>query len=52
MNSENLQQKGGMSSTIKTAQTMVKVILLVKALNLIQKLSNQVSVIIQMHIFM
>ena len=47
-----LSRKDGMSSTIKTAQTMVKVILMVQALNLGQKISNHIFVIIKMHIFL
>ena len=52
MNLQNLQQERGMSLMFKIGQIMVKEMEMMKALNLKQKLSNQVFVIIQMHIFL
>ena len=50
--SSNFATKNGMSLMIKIIQNMVKEIKMIQALNLRQKLSNQVFVIIQMHIFL
>ena len=51
----NLQisnKKNGMSFMIKMLQIMVKEIKMMQGLNLIQKLSNHVSAIIQIHILL
>ena len=51
----NLQisnKKNGMSFMIKMLQIMVKEIKVMQGLNLIQKLSNHVSAIIQIHILL
>ena len=50
--SSNFAIKNGMSLIIKIIQNMVKEKKMIQALNLRQKLSNQVFVIIQMHIFL
>ena len=42
----------GMSLMIKIIQNMVKEMKMIQTLHLIQKLSNQVLVITQMHIFL
>ena len=52
MNLQNLQQEDDMLLIIKIAQNMVKEMKMIQALNLRQKLLNQVFVIIQMHIFL
>ena len=49
---QNLQQRNGMSFMIKMVQTMEKEIKMVQALNLRQKISNQVFAITQMQIFL
>ena len=49
---ENLQQENSMLPMIKIKQTMVKEMKLVQLLNLKRKSLNQISVIIQMHIFL
>ena len=50
MNLQNLKQKYGMPVMIKIIQNMVKKLEMIEALNLRQKVSNEV--IIQMHIFL
>ena len=52
VNLQNLQQENGMSLMIKITQNMVKEMKMIEALNLKQKLLNQVFVIIQMYIFL
>ena len=52
MNLHNLKQKYGMAVMIKIIQNMVKKMKIIEALNLRQKVSNEVFVIIQMHIFL
>ena len=52
VNLQNLQQENGMLLMIKITQNMVKEMKMIEALNLKQKLLNQVFVIIQMYIFL
>ena len=52
MNLQNLQQENGVLLMTKITQNMVKEMKMIQALNLKQKLLNQVFVIIQMHIFL
>ena len=52
INFQNLQQESGMLVTIRRTQNMGKETKMIPALNLKQKLSNQVFVIIQTHIFL
>ena len=52
MNLQNLQHKNGMLFIMKMLQAMVKEMKMVQALNLKQKILNQVFAIIQMHIFL
>ena len=52
MNLQNLQQENGMLLMAKITQNMAKERKMIEALNLKQKLLNQVFVIIQMHIFL
>ena len=49
---ENLEQENGMLLMTRITQSMVKEMKMIHALNLTQKLLNQIFVIIQMHIFL
>ena len=51
-NLQDSQQESGMSLMIKIIQNMLMEIMMIQTLSLRQKLSNQVYVIIQMHIFL
>ena len=46
---ENLEQENGMLLMTRITQSMVKEMKMIHALNLTQKLLNQIFVIIQMH---
>ena len=50
--SSKFATKNGRSLMMKILQNLVKDLKMIQALNLRQKLSNQVLVIIQMHIFL
>ena len=52
MNLQNLQQENSMLSVIKTIQFMVKEMKIIELLNLKPGSLNQISVIIQTHIFL
>ena len=52
MNLQNSEQESGMLSMIRITQNVVKKMEIIQALNLKQKLLNQVFVIIQMHVFL
>ena len=52
VNLQNVQRESGMLLMIKTTQNIVKKMKTIQALNLRQKSSNQIFVIIQMHIFL
>ena len=52
VNLQNLRQEKDVSLMIRLIQNMVKEMKVIQALNLKQKLLNQIFVTIQMHIFL